>query len=139
MVHCGNLLFISQSLYQPSFLWVILLDVVLIAMSIIAVNMTSKNTTIACLRCTDLCLQCNVDGATCRLQSPCCQCNAAGIDFCTFPPSIYRDNPQSNSQCLSCIENKTKCLFANSSDRQCIRCTKQHLHCCFKLKGKWRP
>ena len=95
-----------------------------------------NNTTISCLRCTDLCLQCNVDGATCRSQSPCHQCDAAGIDFCTFPPFIYRVNPQSNSRCLSCVENKTKCLFGNSSDSKCIRCTKQHLHCCFKLKGE---
>lgn len=99
--------------------------------------MQLNNTTISCLRCTDLCLQCNVDGATCGSQSPCHQCDAAGIDFCTFPPSIHHVNPQSNSRCLSCIENKTKCLFGNSSDSKCICCTKQHLHCCFKLKGEW--
>ena len=47
--------------------------------------METNNTTIPCLRCTDLCLQFNVDCATYRSPSPCHQCDAAGIDFCTSP------------------------------------------------------
>ncbi len=60
-VHSMNIFILLQSLYPPLPSCSQYYYVVLTAPPIFAVNMQSKNTTItSCLRCTDLCLQCNM-------------------------------------------------------------------------------
>lgn len=96
---------------------------------------------ISCFRCASFGLQC------CVLDSPlpsacpkflCNQCYAAGLDQCIFPPSTRLiDNISCNSKCISCSAVKSKCIFVNPTDDQCVRCSKLHIPCGLKLNGKF--
>ena len=95
---------------------------------------------ISCLRCTSFGIQCCVVDVPSASPCPkhlCNQCYAAGMVQCIFPPSIRLiDNTPSNSKCISCSTVKSKCIFTNANDGQCVRCSKLCIPCCMKLKGK---
>ena len=95
---------------------------------------------ISCLRCTSFGIQCCIVDVPSPSPYPkhlCNQCYAAGMDQCIFLPSIRLiDNTPSNSKCISCSAVKSKCIFTNANDGQCVRCSKLCIPCCMKLKGK---
>ena len=101
-------------------------------------HLSFSNQAISCLRCNSLCLRCTLPrpDSSRRTNAVCNHCHAANSPHCFFLPQIRGLHSGCNSRCVPCSISGSRCKFTNPNDNHCVRCSKQHLDCVFKLTGK---